>query len=76
MIDSQDRRRLEAYALRIYYEQIAIVEAMTQEEWTTQWLNSELQYMPKDVWLSYLKECALYEGKKLTFIHVDIRHAA
>lgn len=74
--EPEDRRRLEAYWLRVYHEQIQIVEAMSQADWVEQWLNSEMQYMPKDIWLAYLKECALYESKKIAFMHVNRKYAA
>jgi hypothetical protein len=69
---TNERRTQAGYKLRVYMDQIKIVEAMTQEEWIAQSVEATLnaglpdwKYFPKDMWLAYLKESALEEAKLL-----------
>lgn len=69
-----NRRQSKAYKLRVYLDQIKAVEAMTQEQWLESYTTApqDMQYMPKGMWLAYLKECALVESRSL----VGDSHAA
>lgn len=51
----EDRRKLSE--LRTLTDQVKTVEAMSDDEWQAQWMRSkDMQWLPKDVWLAYLKE--------------------
>jgi hypothetical protein len=65
-----DRRRPEAYRLRVYIDAIRACENMTDAAWVTAYvdaarLDNRVTWTPKSCWLEYLKACALRESENL-----------
>jgi enoyl reductase-like protein len=65
-----DRRRPEAYRLRVYIDAIKEVESMTDAAWLDRYvqaalINRNAAWFPRFAWLEYLKACALRESESL-----------
>ena len=58
-----DTREAQNYKLRVYLDQIKTVESMSSQAWLDQWITSGMPWMPKDMHLAYLKECALEQAR-------------
>lgn len=63
-----ERRRTEAYKLRLYIDLIKETKAMTIDAWIASQVNSNQPYMSKEQWISYLQECANSEALKLASV--------
>jgi hypothetical protein len=61
-----ERRKLANSELRILVNQVKAVEAMTDDEWLSQWILSTGSWIPKIMWLGYLKERIVEITKTLT----------
>lgn len=59
-----ERRTSAGYKLRVYIDAIKDAEAMTDSVWEDQWAlsNGSTPYIPRQVWITYLKDCALVEA--------------
>lgn len=60
-----NRRRPEAYKLRVYMDAIKLAENTSDAEWVQNMIESDAQYVPRSVWIAYLEKCALAEAAKL-----------
>lgn len=61
----KNRRRKEAYRLRIYIDAIKAAEAMTDSAWMEEQIYSNGPYMPRLSWIEFLRKCALIEANAL-----------
>ena len=61
-----ERRTKAGYKLRVYIDAIADAQAMSDQEWLDKWAltNDDWPYLTREVWLSYLKDCAVKEASK------------
>lgn len=64
-----NRRRPEAFKLRVYMDAIKDARNTTDKDWMDRWVagcNAETQWISRATWISYLEQCALWEADKLT----------
>lgn len=60
--------KLHAYKLRVYLKEIEETELMTNQQWIDMWashVNCNAPFIPRIIWLEYLRNCALTESKQL-----------
>ena len=64
----RDRRTSAGYKLRVYIDQIKLVQAMTDEQWVDEWVRTcttESRFLLRDTWVHYLERCALEEAETM-----------
>lgn len=59
-----ERRSKAGYKLRVYIDAIADARKTSDQEWADQWAlsNGDRPYLTKEVWIAYLKDCAIAEA--------------
>lgn len=63
-----DRRTSAGSKLRIYMESLRLVESITTEQWVESWAKNakkDSQYLTRDQWIEYLKNCIIREATQL-----------
>lgn len=64
---NKDRRRAVAWRLRAYVDAIKEMQAMTDQEWTSQWSTQpgNVVYFSRQTWIATLTHWALREAAEL-----------
>ena len=68
VVPSTERRRPEGFKLRIYIDAIREAEALTNEEWISNWAANctvDSEYLSQYNWICLLRKWALQEAHKL-----------
>ena len=58
-------KKVVKYKFNVYLTAIKEVEALTEQQWMDNQVSNQDGYVSKDVWISYLKDCALDEVSKV-----------
>lgn len=64
---TNERRRKEAWRLRVYVDALKTAEATSDEAWVDQWIRSgdDSPYLPRTVWIQILRNWVSSEATRL-----------